>query len=393
MSSEPGSQALRGLARSIDGLFSREASASPPRGLDGVTKDGGQGDDMTWVAEAAVRLPGDVHRPDPLIDAVKAFARSFPTPSEASRGMLAEAVEDARARRAGPAMAGAVEALAHLSQWDHDTLRVAQDLVTPGVASLLVSRLSEAAGDEGRQAELVEVLPRLGEEVELAVLEALRQEAPDPGADRGIRRSLLEVVAAFADRGSDILARMVREPDWRLARNAIHLVVERGGDDTVEHLTVAMGHSEGRVRRESLQALSRLGGDQAAILATSGLQDPSPEVRAQAARTVGALHAERALRPLLTLLDEEEDPDVVVEVIRALGALGDPSAVIPLEKRAVSGFFSRKPQAVRIAAYRALKAIGTPHAMELIRDALEDRDAEVRRTAQAVLSDDGGGAP
>ena len=72
-------------------------------------------------------------------------------------------------------------------------------------------------------------------------------------------------------------------------------------------------------------------------------------------------------------------------MIRALGLLGDPSAVIPLEKHAVPGLFSRTPQVVRVAAYRALSSIGTPHAMALLRDALEDRDPEVRRTAEAIL--------
>jgi hypothetical protein len=345
----------------------------------------GAGGDVAWVTEAAVRLPGDVEGPDPLVEAVTEYLRAAPEDRSGLLQAVRDSGVDARARRAGAAMADAAEALSRYSGEDPEVLEVARNLVNPGAASLLVGRILGAAGDKPRREELVGVLSRLGEEVEVAVLEALRQEATDPEADQGVRRSLLAMVAAFADQGSDVLSRMLNEPDWRLARNAIHLLSETGADDIVPQLTVALGHSDGRVRKEALQSLARLGGEEAAILAVAQLEDQEPQVRAQAVRTVGVLHAERGLRPLLSLLDNEGEPEVVLEVIRALGQLGDPSAVIPLEKRAVSGFFSRRPQELRVAAYRALGAIGTPHAMQLIEKAREDRDPEVRRTAEAVL--------
>jgi hypothetical protein len=385
MPSEPGSRELRGLARSIHGLFSDEMAGQARVSVDEDASADGTGGDVAWVTEAAVRLPGDVEGPDPLAEAVTEYLRAVPEDRPGLLQAVRDSGVDARGRRAGAAMADAAEALSRYSGEDPEALEVARGLVNPGVASLLVGRIQGAAGDKPRREELVGILSRLGEEVEVAVLEALRQEAMDPEADQGVRRSLLAMVAAFAAQGSDVVSRMLNEPDWRLARNAIHLLSETEADDIVPQLTVALGHSDGRVRKEALQSLARLGGEEAAILAVAQLEDQEPQVREQAARTVGVLQAERGLRPLLSLLEHEGEPEVVLEIIRALGQLGDPSAVIPLEKRAVSGFFSRRPQELRVAAYRALGAIGTPHAMQLIEKAREDRDAEVRRTAEAVL--------
>ena len=91
------------------------------------------------------------------------------------------------------------------------------------------------------------------------------------------------------------------------------------------------------------------------------------------------------MQPLLGLLDREGEPEVVVDVVGALGLLGDPAAVRPLEKRAAGSFFSRSSTEVRVAVYRALAAIGTPHAVDLLEEALDDNDPEVRETARRML--------
>lgn len=375
---------LRGLARSIHDLFARDVPSPSPDVEDGHPADS-RGGDVAWVAESGVRLPGDVHAPDLLIDAVRAYVTSSPEGRDEARDAVRAAAADARERRAASVMADAAEALAHFAEKEPDALELARPLVTPGVATLLVARVAEASEDEGRRGELVEALPLLGEEVEVAVLEALRAEALDRGADRAVRRAYLAMVSAMADRGSEILERMMEDPDWRVMRNGIHLVGERGDADAVARLRTALSHDDPRVRKEVLVTLAKLGGDEVGVLAKVHLEDPDPAVRAQAARTVGVLHVELALRPLLNLLEREEEQDTILEAIRSLGLLGDAAAVPALERLASSSLFGRTPQEVRVAAYRALGAIGSPRARDLIQEALADRDPEVRRTAETLL--------
>ena len=79
------------------------------------------------------------------------------------------------------------------------------------------------------------------------------------------------------------------------------------------------------------------------------------------------------------------DEDVQVECLRALGKIGDPGAVLLIEKQALGGLFSRPSKEVRVAAYRALAGIGTPRAMSLLEKAATDSDANVRTVVQTLL--------
>jgi HEAT repeat protein len=117
------------------------------------------------------------------------------------------------------------------------------------------------------------------------------------------------------------------------------------------------------------------------------LEDPDPEARLAAATAAGALKVERALKPLLRLLEDEEDVDVTIGVLRALGQLGDPGAVNLIEKHAVASFFSRPPTDVRIVAYRALFSIGTPHASKLVEQAVDDKNPDVQRFVREMLGE------
>lgn len=376
---------LRGLALSIHRLFESEPPAA--RAVEGeAVDDEAGGDDVAWVAEAGVRLPGDDRPPDPLLSAVRAYLHAGDSERAGARAEVERAAADARSRRDGGVLADAVEALAIASTREPDALELARSMVTPGVATLLAARVPEAAHDEDRRAELVAVLPGLGGEMALAILEALKEEALDGDADRAIRRTYLAIVSAMADDGSDILVRMMEDANWRIVRNAIHLIGERGEADAALQLKRTAEHGDPRVRKEALIALSKIGGEEAGVVAKMRLEDEDAGVRAQAARTVGVLKVELALRPLLALVETESDTDVMVEAIRSLGILGDPAAVPELERKATWSFFSRTKQPVRVAAYRALGAIGSPHALELVERATEDRDAEVRHTAETILA-------
>lgn len=133
-------------------------------------------------------------------------------------------------------------------------------------------------------------------------------------------------------------------------------------------------------------ALARIGGEDAGALVVGMVDDPDPDVRGAAAMALGVMKVERAVKPLLQRLEEEEEEDVQVQILRALGGLGDPGAVPAIEKRAVASFFSRPPTPLRIAAYKALSDIGTPHAMELLETAAVEKDDEVREAVQTILS-------
>jgi len=355
----------RGLARSIDALF---ANPTAP------------GEEVVWEeVEESTREVGEPD-PDAFRTALQAFLESPPLDREGLGSRVrAEAVA---LRESGnlDTLADGVERLA-LSAGDppdQAAVAMANQLVSPGVASRIVARLGSAR-DESRRAELIRVCTVVGHEMALAVSDAL-SDTPD----RFARRSFMEAMVALGQDGMPVLEEMMEDGRWFVVRNAVAVLGEVGGDRAVEFITTALAHPDARVRREALLALAGVGGQDAGMLVHGMIEDPDPEVRLAAAMAAGELRVERALRPLLALLEEESDDSVVAGIVRALGQLGDPGAVKAIENRALGSFFSRPPTEVRIAAYRALHRIGTPHAKKLLEDAAEDKDPEVRSAVRSL---------
>ena len=356
---------LDGLARSIAALFSGGAS------------------------ERAEDLPAAPGVDDPAIDAdpdalASAIDRFLATPQLERAGQVSEIRDLVTALREANALeplANAVERLVLEAGDDQESLALAHLMVTAGVASRFAVLLGSER-DEGRRAQLTQVCKAIGLEMAIAISDALSDTT-----DRLARRTLMEAMIAMGSTGMVVIEQMIEDSRWFVVRNGLVILGEVGGDRAVELVTSSLAHTDARVRKEALLALARVGGEDAGMLVHGMLEDPNPEACLAAVMAAGALKVERALKPLLRLLEDEDDADVTVGVLRALGQLGDPGAVNLIEKRAVGSFFSRPPADVRIVAYRALLSIGTPHARELVDRAADDKDPEVKRAVRDMLGE------
>ena len=418
MSSADDKKELNGLARSIDALFSESDEDSsvqtPPASApedeaaepveDGAPDEAGAelaedhaseedaseeekaavpGLDVVWeeVQEEESTVDPD---PDALQEAVDVFLKSDPMSREGQGRTLREQALALRENNALDPLANAVERLTLEAgdPPDEACLAMARSLVSAGAASRLVARLG-ATRDEERRAELMLVCRRVGHEAALAVADALSDTT-----DRFARRTFLECMVSMGQDGMPVVEDMAEDNRWFVVRNALAILGEVGGDRAVELIIATLAHTDARVRKEALLTLAKVGGEDAGQLVYGMLEDPDPDVRLAAAMAAGALKVERALRPLVAILEDESDDDVSVGILRALGQLGDPGAVVAIEKRAVGSFFSKKPpNAVRIAAYRALHSIGTPHAKALLEAAVDDKDSEVRTAVRQILAE------
>lgn len=242
------------------------------------------------------------------------------------------------------------------------------------VAALAVER------DDQRRRELVETCGRLGLPAAVALSQALGSTG-----DRFARRIYLEAMIAMGRTCLPVVADMMEDPHWFVVRNGVAVLGEIGGDPAVGLLTGALARPEPKIRRDALMALAKVGGADAGQLAFGMLDDPDPSVRVAAAAAAGSLGVNRALRPLIAMLDEEDDPDLTLAALHALGLLKDPAAVQAIERHAVGSFLRRPAPDVRIAAYRALKHIGTPRARRLLNQAVDDRDPSVKAEVRRLL--------
>ena len=159
-----------------------------------------------------------------------------------------------------------------------------------------------------------------------------------------------------------------------------------GEQSTIEPLTATLANEHAGVRGETVRSLVKIGGENAGLLVSSMLGDSDANVRVEAARAVSALKVERAYKQLVEILKNGDEESVIEQVIRALGALGDPSAVPAIEKRVKGSLLSRPPKRVRLAGLVALATIGTPHAVSLVEKARKDKAPETSSAAAQLLS-------
>jgi len=251
------------------------------------------------------------------------------------------------------------------------------------ISTVVLGRLAHHMGterDEQRRQEYYAACRVIGERMAIAIRNHLAD-----STDRLARRIHYDALIAMGDASRAIIEEMAVDENRFLVRNAVAILGEIGGDRSVELVTSALANPDANARREALLALARLGDEEAGQLVVGLLEDPEPDVRTAAAIAVGELKVERGLRSLISMLEASKDPDECLPLIRALGQLGDPGAVASIGKHAVRSMFSKPPTAVRIASYRALNSIGTPHARRLLNQAVSDKDPDVKAAVKDLL--------
>jgi HEAT repeat protein len=244
----------------------------------------------------------------------------------------------------------------------------------------LVRRLGRARTEEER-AGLRSTLLHVGAD---AVTPLVREMVA--ASDVGARRAYRDAMVALDHAGVSLLEDMIGDERWFVVRNMVGILGDIRSPDAIDHFRRTVEHSDARVRRETVLALAKIGGEEAVPLLARGLNDAEAPLRAAAALGLGLTKLPMAAGPLLARLPQEQDEDVEVEIVRSLGRIGDPRAVEALAERARGGsFFSRVPPALRVEAVRALGEVGGEAATGVLRRLVRDRNVRIREAAQKAL--------
>lgn len=245
----------------------------------------------------------------------------------------------------------------------------------------LVTRLGKARNEEER-ASFRATLLHIGADTVTPLVRAL------VGAtDLSARRAFRDALVALDQVGVPLLEEMVGDERWFVVRNMVGILGEIRSADAVEHFRRTIEHSDARVRRETILALGKVGGEESVPLLAKGLNDKEASLRSAAALGLGLTKMPTAVTPLLARLGQETDLDSQLEIIRALGRVGDARAVPALTERAsAGGFFSRVPAPIRVEAVRALADIGGDAGRAVLQKLLKDRNDQVREAVFAALS-------
>ena len=191
--------------------------------------------------------------------------------------------------------------------------------------------------------------------------------------------------------GVPALIHMLGDARWYVARNAADLLGEMQAEAAQAPLSELLKHDDDRVRRAAITALAKLSSPKALDSLRVAMRDNSPQVRMQAAAGMGTRKGLRSAGTLTKALDAEDDQEVQLAIVAALGRLATTDAVQRLIKAAepAGGIFKKKPTAIRVAAVQALGEARTPAAQNALQHLLDDKDKEVKQAVFRLLMQTG----
>lgn len=255
-----------------------------------------------------------------------------------------------------------------------------QKVATRPVVSALVERLGKARSEEERR-EIQTTLLHVGADVVTPLVRALTD-----ATDLSARRAYRDALVMLDQVGIPLLEDMLGDERWFVVRNMVNILGEIRSADSLDHFARTIRHADARVRRETVLALTKLGGEESVPLLVRALSDPDPGIRGAAALGLGLARVTAVVPALASRLSQEQDLEAEQEMMRALGRLGDPRAVPVLLERARSrGWLSRRPDSARVEAVRALGAIGGEPARAGLEELTRDKAPEVRDAAARAL--------
>ena len=209
--------------------------------------------------------------------------------------------------------------------------------------------------------------------------------------DARSRRRLRDTLLGFGARGRESVQQLMHAPNWEVRRTAAYLLREFGGSEGLKELIPLLTDTEPLVQREAIQGLVLNGSDEASAILLRALTTATGRTRDTLISELLNMRDERAAPLfcyLLRHLDRNRLQPVYLTAIDALGVFGGSDAVDALKHALFEGSW-RAPlstRRIRASAADALRKIGTPAAVEVLRGASVRGPRGVRRAARHALA-------
>jgi HEAT repeat protein len=208
--------------------------------------------------------------------------------------------------------------------------------------------------------------------------------------DRTRRGRLVEAIRSLGPTSLPALMESLMAPTWYLVRNALTLLPDLGDAGCLPAILPLLRHPEPRVRRTAVRALWKLGGPAAEPHLLAQMKDTDGDTMREILFALGQLRSEGSLPQVAELAQDKRVLEQLrIQALDTLGHIASPKALpVLLECLRRKGFFGGgEPAAIRLAAARALVALGTPEAIAALQRVAdgepkgEEREA-IRRLLQ-----------
>lgn len=261
-----------------------------------------------------------------------------------------------------------------------------RQLATDEVIDYLSASLLAAQGKEKTRKALIQVLAFLGEKAVRRIMDLLAREK-----SAGRRKLLASVLVLSGDMAVPTLQEHLFDHRWYVVRNAVAILGEIRQQESLVHLTPLLRHGDIRVRRETIRALTKIGGPRAINILLQATKSSDHELRRQALLSLGAIRAASAVPTLVKIVKASglgrDKIDLRKDAIRSLGEIRSTDAVPVLEQILSRRMLFRRQRfdELRVACAAALGEIGEESSREILEKMTLDPSASVARAANQAL--------
>ena len=212
--------------------------------------------------------------------------------------------------------------------------------------------------------------------------------------DARARRRLRDILVGFGASGRDAVQRLMSAPNWEVRRTAAYLLREFGGAEGLKDLIPLLADPEPLVQREAVQVLVLNGSTEASRTLLQAITSASGRSRETLLNELTSMRDERAA-PLFCYLirhmDRRKEPQLYLAAVVGLGSAGGGDAVDALKHALHHGNFwsPLSTRRIRMAAAQALRRMGTPAALDALREASVQGPWGARTAARSELARSG----
>jgi HEAT repeat protein len=174
-----------------------------------------------------------------------------------------------------------------------------------------------------------------------------------------------------------LLSRFESEHQIEAQTQVLRDIVRNYGDTAGPGLLkIAVRTKDSQTRFLAIGALGDLKFQEAAPLIVSSLSDDNPGVRKASAIALGHIKDSSSIPPLIELLKDEQDPEIVRRTAGALAFQGATAALPTLKLRANDG-----PTETRVGVISSIGVLGSKDEVPYLVKFLDDRDGFVALAA------------
>jgi len=269
--------------------------------------------------------------------------------------------------------------------WRTDALAWLWDRLAQPPSLARVMELVHTSNPETLLNELIPYLEKVGMPAAQALVEVLGEEQ-----DRKRRARLMEVIRGLGDLALPAVVESLESPKWFLVRNTLNLMADMGDMAALKPAEACLGHRDVRVRCAAVRTVWKVGGPVAMPALIAAFAHADPDTMLEIMFAFGQVRSGAAIPTLGAFATDHRMPEKLrARAAEVMGTIGDPSALPFLEelvRRRGRIFTTAEPTAIRVAACKALAALGTPVALGSLRAlvAKEPRNTD-RPLLQQVL--------